>query len=113
MDKPTPSLTDIIGFVAFPGFGTQSKLTDTEIASRYPELGQLAKSLRQADEQDVELLSAELYSDAREKYKDALASAKNGSEKARIEAKQSRELLNKANSSTIRARDEGLGQTLR
>lgn len=92
--------------VAMVGCATQTTLTDAEVESRYPQLSQLEASLQSADEQDVDTLSASLYQQAKKHYKDSLASAKSGGNKAMGLAQQAQASLDQANRSAVVARDE-------
>lgn len=75
---------------------TQRVLTDTEVASRYPEINQLADNLKRADNEDVDLLSNTLYRQAMEQYKASLASAQKANNDARGLANKGQATLDKA-----------------
>lgn len=88
------------------GCATQMKLTEQEIASRFPELGNLAQTLSQAEADQVNLLSPSLYTQARNSYVEAGQFAASGSEKARSLAAAASGSLQQAIQSTSVAKDE-------
>lgn len=92
--------------IALGGCATQSKLTDAEIINRYPELVQLETKLKQADQEEVDLLSAALFNKASIAYNDSLSLARSGDDKAQQRLKTGQSLLNQAKSSTLTSKDE-------
>ena len=88
------------------GCATHPMLTDTEVSSRYPELGQLKSDLTLADQNDVDLLSPRLYRQANNQYTEALALARTGNESARKTAKQGATSLNQAITHSNSTRNE-------
>lgn len=93
-------------FVAVAGCASQPQLSDSEVASRYPQIGELQVSLQNADDNHVDLLSASLYQQASKQYSESLSLAKNGNAKAVSEADLGKVLIEKATLNAQTARDE-------
>ncbi len=88
------------------GCATQVKLTEKEVANRFPELATLSQSLGQAEENQVSLLSSSLYAQAKKGFDDANQWAAGGSDKARVFAANASTALQQAVQSTAVAKDE-------
>lgn len=96
----TTAIATIVGCAA------QTKLSDAEIASRYPDLAQLHESLKSADNNDVDLLSAALYQQANKQYAEAVTLAQVGDGKTNQVLSEAQSNLTKAINNAQRGRDE-------
>ncbi len=99
-------LASVMATILLVGCATQTKLSESEVADRYPELASLQASLSQANDAQVSLLAPSLYAEAERGFDKAAALAREGNPKARSVSAKASDLLQQAVESAAIAKDE-------